>query len=263
VNSPGETAWSPEAISRAVRAGRLPNVGGKIDPEQAQSVWDAVKDITQVGRKLKRRGCQPALVDTPNAGLQPVDTRVDTSVDTPGATSALQPVDTSAPPVDTPVDTRAPFEIERLERIIRGRKDVAVTIAVNGAEYLELWTAATAAGMSIPAYVTTRCGYQMWRIEAARRRPAPPPRGRPVRLALERRSVTMHLTPEEYSDLDARDAVPRGPGLPLPQFVRTLLGFEVRFASLPESDERVREEDDAWQRFQRLGLNPEEYFPEG
>ncbi len=70
--------------------------------------------------------------------------------------------------------------------------------------------------------------------------------------------MTIHLTAAEYADLDARNT-----GLPQPQFIRTLLGLEVRFSSMPESDERVREEDDAWQRIQRLGLDPEDYFEEG
>jgi hypothetical protein len=140
-------------------------------------------------------------------------------------------------------------------------RDAAITIAVNGAEYMDLCAAASAAGLSLPAYVMTRCGFETWRLDAARDHPAPPPRGRPVRLALERRTVTIHLTAEQYAALDARDSIPNGPGLPIPQFIRTLLGFEVRFSSMPESDERVREIDDAWDRLQRLGLKPEEYFP--
>ncbi len=38
-------------------------------------------------------------------------------------------------------------------------------------------------------------------------------------------------------------------------------GFLVRNTSLPGSDERYREEDDAWERLKRLGLNPQDYFP--
>ena len=51
------------AISRAVKAGRLPSVDGKIDPEQAQPVWDRVKDRSQVGRKLKRGAVDPVSVN--------------------------------------------------------------------------------------------------------------------------------------------------------------------------------------------------------
>ena len=45
---------SPEAISRAVKAGRIPAESGKIDPAQAQPVWDRVKDPARAGRKLPR-----------------------------------------------------------------------------------------------------------------------------------------------------------------------------------------------------------------
>ena len=31
-------------------------------------------------------------------------------------------------------------------------------------------------------------------------------------------------------------------------------------SSLPGTDQRYREEDDAWERLKRLGLNPKEYF---
>ena len=57
---------SPEAISRAVKAGRLPHVGGRIDPDQAQPVWDQVKDQSRAGRKLGFRGRQLDQVDTPD-----------------------------------------------------------------------------------------------------------------------------------------------------------------------------------------------------
>ena len=139
-------------------------------------------------------------------------------------------------------------------------KKTAITIALNGAEYLELSAAAMAAGLSVPAYVRTRCGFPAWLARAVEMGSRQPASGRPVRLALERRTVTIHLTPEEHADLDARDSIPNGPGLPLPQFIRTLLGLEVRFSSMPESDERVREVDDAWDRLMRLGLDPKDYF---
>jgi hypothetical protein len=137
-----------------------------------------------------------------------------------------------------------------------------VNIAVNGAEYMELDAASAAATQSIPAYVRARCGLAPWPVHGAAMARHQEWRGsRPVRLALERHQITLALSDEEHATLDARDRLPNGPGLPLPQFVRTLLGFEVRFSSMPESDERVREEDDAWDRLQRLGLKPEQYFP--
>jgi len=99
--------------------------------------------------------------------------------------------------------------------------------------------------------VDSRCT----RLDAARDRPAPAPRGRPVRLALARRTVTVHFTPEDYATLVARDSIPNGSGLPVPQFIRTLLGFVGRFSSMPESEERLREVDDAWDRLRRLGTH--------
>jgi hypothetical protein len=36
----------------------------------------------------------------------------------------------------------------------------------------------------------------------------------------------------------------------------------VRWTSLPNTGERDREEDDAWKRLERLGLNPQEYLPD-
>jgi integrase len=85
---------------------------------------------------------------------------------------------------------------------------------------------------------------------------APPCAG----VLLERRTVTMRLTREEHAALTERARLPRGPGLSLPQFIRTLLGFHVRQTSMPGSDQRVREEDEAWDLLQSLGLNPQDYF---
>lgn len=71
--------------------------------------------------------------------------------------------------------------------------DVATTVSIqlNGAEYMDLIKQAGDVNMSLPSFVLLRCGVETWREEAARTRPAPPPCGRPVRLALERRSVTV------------------------------------------------------------------------
>jgi hypothetical protein len=35
----------------------------------------------------------------------------------------------------------------------------------------------------------------------------------------------------------------------------------VRWASQPKTSSRDHEEDDAWDRLKRLGLDPEQYFP--
>ena len=45
------------------------------------------------------------------------------------------------------------------------------------------------------------------------------------------------------------------------QFIRTLLGLPVRFTSMPGSDQRVKEEDQAWDLTKAVGLDPEDYFP--
>ncbi len=47
----------------------------------------------------------------------------------------------------------------------------------------------------------------------------------------------------------------------LAQYMRTRCGFKPRNSSLPGTDEREDEEDDAWERLRRLGLKPEDYFP--
>ncbi len=75
---------------------------------------------------------------------------------------------------------------------------------------------------------------------------------------LQRVSVTIIVTDEEWADLWQRS---EGTGWPVPQFIRKLLGFEVRQFSNPHTFERDREEDDAWERLQRMGLDPKVYFP--
>jgi hypothetical protein len=44
---------SPEAVSKAVKTGRLPAHDGKLDPVEAQAAWDQGKDPARAGRKLK------------------------------------------------------------------------------------------------------------------------------------------------------------------------------------------------------------------
>jgi hypothetical protein len=138
------------------------------------------------------------------------------------------------------------------------RETVAITIQLNGAEYLELAARAGEVGLSLPAYVLTRCGIETWRLEAGRDHTAAPARGRPVHLALERRSVTIRITEPAREQLlaEARQA-----GTTLAQYIRTRCGLLVRNSSLPGTDERGDEADDAWERLKRMGLKPEEYFP--
>ena len=77
--------------------------------------------------------------------------------------------------------------------------------------------------------------------------------------ALERRSVTVVLTDQKCERV-ASEASQAGQRLA--QFVRTRCGFQVRNSSLPGTDEREDEADDAWERLKRLGLDPKDYFPE-
>lgn len=54
----------------------------------------------------------------------------------------------------------------------------AITIQLNGAEYMDLLHQAGNVNLSLPAFVLVRCGVQTWREEAARGRPATHPGGR-------------------------------------------------------------------------------------
>ena len=206
------------AISRAIKAGRLPSVDGKIDPEQAQSVWDRVKDQSQVGRKLKRADG----VDLRREGVDPPSVNTQSPVD---------PV-----PVNTTSGQRIP-----------------VTFAVNGAEELGLAKDASGLGVTIQSFVLSRCGVQTWRLGA----PARASHRRPVRLALERRTITVYLAPEDHTAL--KD-LSRQAGLSLPQYIRTRCGLPVRWVSMPGTEDRDREEDEAYVILRGLGLNADDYF---
>ena len=135
-----------------------------------------------------------------------------------------------------------------------------ITLSINGAEFMELDVRSREAGLTIPAYVRTRCGLEPWIARGREMQGRALPAGRPV-LALDRMPVTITATDEEYASLAAQARLPNGPGLSIPQFVRTRCGFEVRQTSLPNTEERDREEDNAWDRLRRLGLEPKDYFP--
>jgi hypothetical protein len=137
-------------------------------------------------------------------------------------------------------------------------KRKAITISVNGAEFLELEARAKEAGVTIPAYVRTRCGLEAWIARGREMQARALPASRQPVMALDRLSVTITLTQPEH---DQVVGAATGAGLSVPQYIRTRCGFEVRWTSLPDSEERAREEDDAWARLQRLGLNPAAYFP--
>jgi hypothetical protein len=131
---------------------------------------------------------------------------------------------------------------------------------VNGAEYLELDAEAQAAHVSLPTLVKTKCGIDLWRLDAAKDRPFTPAKDRPVVSALERRSIPLPFTSTAHAVVAA---AAQEAGLRVAQYIRTRCGFEVRETSLPGSDERGHEEDDAWERLKRLGLDPEKYFGSG
>jgi hypothetical protein len=76
--------------------------------------------------------------------------------------------------------------------------------------------------------------------------------------ALDRKTIGIAVNVAEYLELEA---LAKQAGLSIPQYVRTRCGFQVRQTSKPGTDERGDEEDDAWERLVRLGLNPEDYFP--
>ena len=101
-----------------------------------------------------------------------------------------------------------------------------------------------------------RCGLAA--IVVANRAGAGGSSANPVRQALERRTVTIKITDADFATLDAASIAA---GLSIPQYVRTQCGLEVRWASQPKTSARDHEEDDAWERLKRLGLDPEQYFP--
>jgi hypothetical protein len=134
----------------------------------------------------------------------------------------------------------------------------AITIQLNGAEYLDLLKQAGDVNLSLPAFVLVRCGIQTWREDAAHGRRVPHPRGRPVQAALERRSITIRVTDAEREQLAGEAGQT---GALLTQYIRTRCGLQIRTTSLPGTDERENEADDAWERVNRLGLSPADYFP--
>ena len=132
-------------------------------------------------------------------------------------------------------------------------------MAVNGAEWLDLESRARAAGMTMPQFLRSVCGLPARCVigtegsvhaEASRGR-------RPTR-ALERRTITVPLSAAE------RDRLLAEPGRAhvgsLAQYIRSRAGLKFRNTSLPGTAEREDEEDDAWERMQRLGFDPKQFF---
>jgi hypothetical protein len=134
---------------------------------------------------------------------------------------------------------------------------IAISTPFNGAEYLELEAGCAKDGArSLPQYARLRCGLAATLV--TKRGSSTESRRIPVRLALERRTVTITVDGAEHVELDAGATVA---GLSISRYIRTRCGFLVRWSSLPNTENRDREEDDAWERLQQLGLHPEEYFP--
>lgn len=84
-----------------------------------------------------------------------------------------------------------------------------------------------------------------------------PNRAAKVRLALERRSITIRVTEPEREQLASEASQA---GMLLTQYIRQRCGLHVRTTSLPGTDERENEADDAWERLKRLGLDARHYF---
>lgn len=132
-------------------------------------------------------------------------------------------------------------------------------MAFNGAEVLRLAARASEAHVSIPAYVRTCCGLPGWISRGAERSNGLPPTPE-VRRALERHSITITVTEEEYAALRDQASLPNGPGITLAQYVRTRCGFRVRYVSNPNTLDRDAEEDEAWEILDQLGLKADDYF---
>ena len=75
---------------------------------------------------------------------------------------------------------------------------------------------------------------------------------------LDRRVLRVTLNVAEMLGVEARA---REAGLSVNNYVRTRVGLTERSVGNLSEDERHREEDDAWERLERLGLNPRDYLP--
>ena len=146
----------------------------------------------------------------------------------------------------------------------------AITSAINGAEFLELAFGTKEGNLTVPARVRTLCGLEPWSLRGREMQDRSHALADRRVMALDRISVTIMVTEAEWDKL--RDEAREGEGttlygetvhgLSLPQYVRTRCGFKVRWTSRPNTGDRDREVDDAWERLERLGLKPQDYFPE-
>ena len=195
---------------------------GKIDPQQAQAAWDKIHEA---------RRADPGVNRAPQVYTAPVNQSHEVNTQTP---------------VNRPVNH---------DREVYTGQRIPVTFAVNGAEELGLAKDARDLGVTIQSFVVSKCGVQTWRLGA----PARASHRRPVRLALERRTITVYLSPEDHAALKDQS---RHAGLSLPQYIRTRCGLPVRWVSMPGTDDRDREEDEAYVILRGLGLNADDYFGE-
>ena len=134
---------------------------------------------------------------------------------------------------------------------------IPITAAFNGAELLKAERErVSVSARSLPQWIRYRCGLPA----ALMANGNVEPRDLGVRRALERHTITFTVTPEEYAGLRDQASFPNGPGITVPQYVRTRCGFRVRHVSNPNTSDRDAEEDEAWEMLDQLGLKADDYF---
>lgn len=239
------------AILAAVRAGRLPGAEGGVDADTAQPVWDRIKGprargIHEVTTSLR--------VTTPSKNACQVTAIVAVSKQVTTA------VTTTPDPIQSPSEVTTQYEHGSQVTTLNFRRPerrYPITIAINGAEYLEISKLAQEMQVTTPACVRTKCGLPPWIYRGSEMV------GRASQMqggvmALDRLAVTIMVNETERAKLRAEAGIV---GLSLAQFVRVACGWMVRQTSLPNTEGRYREEDDAWERLRRLGLEPKNFFP--
>ena len=198
------------AILAAVRAGRLPNADGGIDADVAQPVWDHIKGPRARGL---HEVTTPLRVTTPQKNASQV-----TAIDavskqvTTAVTATLDPI--QAPSEVTTQYKPGPQVTTPTVR--RPARRYPITMALNGAEYLEISKLAQEMQVTIPACVRTKCGLPPWIYRGGEIV------GRASQMqggvmALDRMAVTIMVTETERAKLHAEAGIV---GLSRAQFVR-------------------------------------------
>jgi hypothetical protein len=77
--------------------------------------------------------------------------------------------------------------------------------------------------------------------------------------ALDKRVLRITLNVAEMLDVEAQA---RAAGQSVNNYVRTRLGLQERNVGKRSGEDRDREEEDAMERLQRLGLDPRAYLPD-